>query len=74
MTKGKSNIEWLDEKVYTFSEIQNLYNKPSQYFILYNNLLELKIDKRILILKQLLKKNCYQKNMKNQKLLNWQKN
>lgn len=56
MTKGKSNIEWLDEKVYTFSEIQNLYNKPSQYFILYNNLLELKIDKRILILKQLLKK------------------
>lgn len=56
MTKGRSNINLLDEREYTFKEIETLYNKPEQYFILYNNLLDLKIDNRLLIIKQLLKK------------------
>lgn len=56
MTKSKSNIYLLKEAQYTFKEIETLYGMPEEYFILYNNLLELKVDNRILLIKQLLKK------------------
>jgi len=56
MTKSKSNIYLLKEGKYTFKEIETLYNMPEEYFILYNNLLDLKIDNRLLIIKQLIKK------------------
>lgn len=57
MTKTKSNIYLLKEGQYTFKEIDTLYGMPKEYFILYNNLLDLKIDNRLLIIKQLLKKD-----------------
>lgn len=56
MTKNRSNINLLNQREYTFKEIETLYSRPEQYFILYNNLLDLKIDNRLLIIKQLLKK------------------
>jgi len=56
MTKNRSNINLLNQGEYTFKEIETLYSRPEQYFILYNNLLDLKIDNRLLIIKQLLKK------------------
>ena len=52
-----SNLKYLNERNYTFGEIALLYNAYQQYLTLYNYLLDLKIDKRMLIMKQLLKRN-----------------
>lgn len=69
MTKSKSNLYLLDNRIYTFKEIETLYGKPKQYFILYNNLLDLKIDDRLLIIKQLLKKELLSYNLTNEELI-----
>jgi len=46
----------LKEQRYTFEEISTLYNVEEQYIYLYNQLLDLKIDDRLIRIKQLIKK------------------
>lgn len=56
--KNKYNdISLLKENYYTFEELKILCNAPSIYIKFYNYLLDLKIDNRILIIRQLLKKD-----------------
>ena len=51
-------INSLKEKIYTFNEIKALYEASNEnYYIIYNYLLDLKIDERILRIKQLINKN-----------------
>lgn len=47
----------LEDQKYTFDEISILYNANEKYIKLYNELLDLKIDNRILIIRQFIKKN-----------------
>jgi len=51
-----SNINKLKEQTYTFKELKALLYSGNQYIKLYNNLLDLKIDDRLLIIRQLIKK------------------
>lgn len=53
----------LKEGIYTFEEIKLLYNMPSIYIKFYNYLLDLKVDDRILIIRQLFKKDLLNKNL-----------
>lgn len=69
MTKGKSSISLLKENQYTFKEIETLYNVPKEYFMLYNHLLDLKIDNRMLIIKQLLKKQLLHYGLEEEKII-----
>ena len=55
------NIFMLKENIYTFEEIKLLYNEHKNYIKFYNCLLDLKIDIRMLIIKQLLKKDLLNK-------------
>lgn len=52
-----SHIDKLNEQVFTFEEINTLYDMKKQYIELYNELLDLKVDDRILRIRQLSKKN-----------------
>ena len=52
-----NKISYLKEQIYTFNELKVLYNTKLQYIYLYNYLLDLRIDKRLLIIKQLIKKD-----------------
>lgn len=52
-----NEIKLLRESNYTFEEIKLLYYTSSNYIKLYNCLLDLKIDTRMLIIKQLFKKD-----------------
>ncbi|MBP3254924.1 MAG: hypothetical protein J6M60_00320 [Clostridia bacterium] len=56
-----SNINKLKEGHYTFEEISTLYNESEAYILLYNELLDLKIDDRLLRIKQFIKKNLLEK-------------
>ena len=47
----------LKEKNYTFEEIATLYNAKKQYITLYNEMLDLKVDERLLRIRQLIKKD-----------------
>ena len=61
------NIGTLQNQIYTFEEIMTLYKVNKNYIHLYNNLLDLKIDKRLLRIRQFIKKNLL-----NGELENWQ--
>lgn len=55
MEEKRVYINLLDEGVYTFNEIKTLYeSNNSIYYKLYNNLLDLRIDERILRIKQII--------------------
>lgn len=56
MQKYNSRLSYLNGENYTFEEISLLYNIPDQYVRLYNFLMNLKVDERIIVLKQLLKR------------------
>jgi len=47
----------LEKQTYTFEEISTLYNVEEQYIYLYNKLLDLKIDDRLLRIRQFIKKD-----------------
>ena len=49
-------LDELKEQVYTFEEINTLYNSEKKYIQLYNELLDLKVDDRLLRIRQLLNK------------------
>jgi len=51
-----NNIKHLTEQKYTFEEIETLYDNEKQYINLYNELLDLKVDERLLRIRQLIKK------------------
>lgn len=48
-------LDKLAEREYTFAELKTLAYAPSQYAALYNRLLDLGIDRRLLLIRQLLK-------------------
>ena len=51
-------INSLKEKIYTFNEIKALYEASNEnYYIIYNYLSDMKIDEKILRIKQLINKN-----------------
>lgn len=52
----RTNIYYLEPNNYTFEEIKLLYNVNEPYLTMYNNLLDMKVDDRLLIIKQLLKR------------------
>ena len=51
------NLCILKKQVYTFEEIMTLYKARKSYIYLYNNLLDLKIDERLLRIRQFIKKD-----------------
>lgn len=51
-----TKINELKEQTYTFEEISTLYNMEKQYIDLYNELLDLKVDDRLLRIRQFIKK------------------
>lgn len=68
MQNYRSNINLLYNNNYTFEEIKLLSNLSNQYLILYNELLDLKIDERMLIIKQLSKKDLLHKTFEDKEL------
>ena len=52
-----SRLDSLKDQIFTFAEISTLYGADKKYILLYNDLLDLKIDKRMIIIRQLLKKD-----------------
>lgn len=51
------NLDELKEQTFTFEEIYTLYSMKKQYIQLYNELLDMKIDDRLLRIRQLAKKD-----------------
>lgn len=51
-----TKINELKEQTYTFEEISTLYSMEKQYIDLYNELLDLKVDDRLLRIRQFIKK------------------
>ena len=51
-----SKLDILKEQKFTFDEISTLYNANKEYIKLYNELLDLKVDDRMLRIRQLMKK------------------
>ena len=51
------NLHFLKEQIYTFEEITTLYKARKNYLLLYNYLLDLKIDERLLRIRQFIKKD-----------------
>ena len=49
-------IDTLKDQIYTFEEIMTLYEVGENYIYLYNDLLDLKIDERLLRIRQFIKK------------------
>lgn len=58
-----TRINELKEQTYTFEEISTLYNMEKQYIDLYNELLDLKVDDRLLRIRQFIKKLLLGKDM-----------
>lgn len=52
-----SKLDRLKNQTFTFQEISTLYRVNEKYIDLYNELLDLKIDQRMIIIRQLLKKD-----------------
>lgn len=52
-----SKLDLLEKQRFTFDEISILYNANEKYIKLYNELLDLKVDDRILRIRQLMKKD-----------------
>lgn len=52
-----SKLDLLEKQKFTFDEISILYNASEKYIKLYNEFLELKVDDRILRIRQLMKKD-----------------
>lgn len=52
-----SKLDLLEKQRFTFDEISILYNASEKYIKLYNEFLELKVDDRILRIRQLMKKD-----------------
>lgn len=63
-----NKISYLKKQLYTFNELKVLYNAKLQYIYLYNYLLDLKIDNRLLIIKQLIKKDLLNYTSEEEKL------
>ena len=57
MSNDQLDVNELCEYSYTFQEIKTLYGLDKRYIKLYNKLLSLKIDERLLIIRQLAKKH-----------------
>lgn len=55
--RHNSYISILKEQNYTFEEIATLYNVHQKYIKLYNGLLDLKVDERLLRIRQLIRKD-----------------
>lgn len=70
MENYHSNIKLLYNNNYTFEEIKLLFNLSDPYLILYNELLDLKIDERMLIIKQLSKKDLLHRMLEDKDLKN----
>lgn len=68
MQNNRSNMKLLYNNSYTFEEIKLLFNLSDQYLILYNELLDLRIDERMLIIKQLSKKKLLCKTLDDKEL------
>ena len=60
------NLYLLNNGNYTFEEIKLLCELPSKYIILYNELSGLRIDEKMLIIKQLSKKNLLYHNIEDE--------
>lgn len=63
-----NNIMLLTERVYTFEEIYTLYDNKKQYIQLYNELLDLKVDERLLRIRQFIKKQLLEKEFEKDKI------
>lgn len=61
-------IDLLKDNNYTFEEICVLYDLPGQYFKLYNYLLDLKVDTRMLIIRQLAKRSLLNNSISDEEL------
>lgn len=68
MTNKNCDIMLLKSGNYTFEEIKILYGALSQYYEMYNYLLDLKIDDRLIIIKQLLKRNLLDNKTDNEEI------
>jgi len=60
----------LKEQEYTFEEISTLYNVNETYIFLYNELLDLKVDERILRIRQLIKRQLLHSAFSQQEIKN----
>ena len=54
---NNSKIDNLKEQIYTFEEIKTLYEADERYIILYNGLLKLRVDDRLIRIRQFIKKD-----------------
>lgn len=68
MSNYNISINLLNNNNYTFQEIKLLCNLSKQYFELYNYLLDLAVDKRMLIIRQLAKRNLLHEDITNEEL------
>lgn len=67
MNTIKSKFKYyLEPYNYTFEEIRTLYDLDKAYLQAYNQLLDLKVDKRLLIIKQLIKKHLLNRKFENE--------
>ena len=64
------NINILENQVYTFEEIKTLYKVNKNYIYLYNNLLDLKIDERLLRIRQFIKKDLLKESIEDWQIEN----
>lgn len=68
MCNHNMRISLLNDNIYTFEEIKLLFDLPGQYLRLYNYLLDLKVDDRVLIIKQLIKRNLLNNGISDEEL------
>ncbi len=68
MNANNIQIYELKKQIYTFEEISTLYNMEKQYIDLYNELLDLKVDERLLRIRQFAKKELLNKTIENLKI------
>lgn len=61
-------INLLNDNIYTFEEIKLLFDLSGQYLSLYNYLLDLRVDERMLIIKQLTKRNLLNNGISDEEL------
>ncbi len=71
MNKKRDYIYLLDKEIYTFNEIKTLYDSANKNcYKIYNYLLNLKIDDRILRIKQITNKNLATSNLSEDEIKN----
>lgn len=68
MNVNSTQINELKEQTYTFEEISTLYKMEKQYIDLYNELLDLKVDERLLRIRQFIKKELLSERIEKLKL------